>query len=501
MTKTDFTDEIAQAAKIAGTLPDPPDMQQAMREWAAEVATMAPVDRVIAIDDKRAVLTGMVSSPMALINAALEEVDANGNGKSKDAPTGLALADAEPWPDEVDGAELLDELAATYSRFVALPDAAGEALSLYSVLTYAPDSFFVLPMLAVLSAVKRSGKTTALAVAGAVVSRPLPASNITPAALFRSVDKHHPTLIIDEADSFLGENEEMRGILNAGHTRATAYVIRTTGDDFEPKQFSVWCPKMLAGIGKLAATLEDRSIIIQARRRAPGEKVERLRLDRLGELEHLRRKCRRWADDHVVALGLADPVVPDLSSDRAADNWRPLLAIADAAGGQWPDRARWASIVLSGCRGESDGASVILLEDLRHMFASRGTDRLTSDEVVHALATMEERPWPEWRQGRPITTRQVAKLLHGLDIRPKTIRIEGRTPRGYESGDFTDAWTRYLNPLTPPQSATSATSLQNGTFSCATPTRPVADEKPVICRDVADVSDETPPWGAVPLSE
>jgi len=292
----------------------------------------------------------------------------------------------------------------------------------------------------------------------------------------------------------------MRGILNAGHTRATAYVIRTAGDDFEPMQFSVWCPKMLAGIGKLAATLEDRSIIIQARRRAPGESVERLRLDRLSELEHLRRRCRRWADDHVVALGLADPVVPELSSDRAADNWRPLLAIADAAGGQWGDRARWASIVLSGCGDESDGASVILLEDLRHLFASRGTDRLTSDEVVHALAAMEERPWPEWRQGRPITTRQVAKLLHNFNIKPKVVRVDDRTPRGYEVSDFTDAWTRYLSPLTPQVSATSATSLQNGTFSCATPTRVVADEKPVICRDVADVADETPPSGTLPLS-
>ena len=495
MSGYDFTDEIAKAALIAATLPELPDIQESMRGWAAEVATMLPVDRVVEIDNKKAVLTGMVSSPMALINAALEEAGVSRNGKDKDAPTGLALTDAEPWPDEVDGAELLDELAATFSRFVALPDAGAEALALYSVLTFVPDCFFILPMLAILSAVKRSGKTTALAVAGAIVSRPLPASNITAAALFRSVDKHHPTLIVDEADSFLTkENEEMRGILNAGHTRATAYVIRTVGDTHEPMQFSVWCPKIVAGIGKLAATLEDRSIIIQARRRAPGERVERLRLDRLSQLEHLRRKCRRWADDHVVALGVADPIVPDLSSDRAADNWRPLLAIADAGGGEWGGRARWAAIVLGGCGDETDGASVQILADLRDLFAGRGVDRLTSAEVVHALATMEERPWPEWYHGKPITVRQVAKLLHGFGIKPKVVKFPGgQTARGYHLEQFTDAWTRYLSPLPPHGSVTSVTSLHNGTFGDVTTEKPVTDGKPAICREVTPVTDETPP--------
>ena len=123
MTQTDFTDEIVKAAAAAGLLADPPDMQQAMREWAAEVSTMAPLDRQVAIEGKRAVLTGMVSSPMAMINAALEEAGASRNGRGKPETTGLALTDAEPWPEEVDGAELLDGLAETFARFVALPDA------------------------------------------------------------------------------------------------------------------------------------------------------------------------------------------------------------------------------------------------------------------------------------------------------------------------------------------------------------------------------------------
>ncbi len=488
----DFTHEIAETTKrLNDLLPTGPEI---MRDWAAATVQLPPAECEEARQTKIAVLRGLCQAPARLVDAYLSEARGNGDGKAADAPAGLLLEDADPWPDEVDGAALLDELADTYSRFVALPDAGAEALALYTVLTFVPDAFFICPILAILSVVKRSGKTTALAVLLAIASRPLPGSNITPSALFRAVDKHHPTLVIDEADSFLRDNEEMRGILNAGHTRSTAYVIRNVpvGDGYEPMQFSVWCPKAVAGIGKLAATLEDRSVIIHARRRAPGEHVERLRLDRLSELEHLRRKCRRWGDDNFVSLGIADPDMPPLTSDRATDNWRPLMAIAQAAGGEWPDRARWAAIVLSGGIDETDGAAVQLLSDVRDLFASRSTDRLTSEEVVHALAAMEERPWPEWYHGKPITTRQVAKVLHPFNVKPKVVRVATGTARGYSANDFADAWNRYLNPLPGESSVTNVTSLQNDTFSSVTASEAVTEQKPMLCREVTDVTDETP---------
>ena len=467
----------------------------ALRAWAAQVAALPPVDRQFAIEAQRDALKAAgVSSPMEMIKAALAEV-ASANDEGEESPTGVLLADAEPCHEEVDGAVLLDDIAGTFSRFVALPEAAAETLALYCLLTFVCDAFFVLPILAVTSAVKRSGKTITLSVLLKIASRALPTSNITASAIFRVVDKYHPTLVIDEVDSFLAGNEEMRGILNAGHTRPTAFVIRNVavGDGFEPTQFSVWCPKVVAGIGKLPGTLEDRSIVVSARRRTRGERVERLRQDRLDELEPLPRRCRRWADDNVAALGTADPSVPDLSSDRAADNWRPLLAIADAAGGEWPERARRAAVILSGDADESDGASVLLLEDMRDLFAMRGIDRLKSAEVARALEVMEERPWPEWQHGRPISARQVAALLGDFAIKPKAMKFpDGVAHRGYRLSDFEDAFERYTDPSPPAASVTSVTSLQNGTFPSVTSQTAVTHEKPSICSEVTAVTDESP---------
>ena len=495
----DFTAEIAEAAaslraaeaKIAAEMPD---RSQIMRDWAATTVALPPGEREEARQTKIAVLKGLSDAPARLVDAYLSEAAAPSDGRGA-APVTLTLNDPEPWPEEVDGAALLDELADTFSRFVALPEAGAEALALAVLHSYVFDSFYTCPMLVLVSAVKRSGKTTALSVAGAIVSRALPASNITPAALFRSVEKHRPTLLIDEADSFLRDNEELRGILNAGHTRTAAFVIRTVGDDHEPVQFSVWCPKMLAGIGKLAGTLEDRSIILHMRRRAPGEHVERLRLDRLADLDHLRHRCRRWADDHGAELCQADPDVPPLASDRAADNWRPMLAIAGAAGGEWPARARWAAIVLTGI-DESDGAAGQLLADLRDLFALNHTERLSSEDVVRALGKMEDRPWPEWyRSKEPITRRQLAALLKPFGIHPKKYREGTATQRGYLLEDFADAFARYLEPVPGAESGTGGTPLQTGTFSSGTGENAGTDvphEKPLICGDVPDVPDESP---------
>ena len=174
-------------------------------------------------------------------------------------------------------------------------------------------------------------------------------------------------------NSFLREREELRGILNSGHTRGTAYVIRTVGEDHEPAKFSTWGPKAVALIGNLPDTLQDRSIVVPMRRKTPGEKVERLRLGRL-DLEDLLRQAARWAADHGEAIRNADPDVPDGLNDRAADNWRTLLAIADVAGGVWPGPGEGGARRLSGIGEREDGSvRILLLGDLRELFDEAGT--------------------------------------------------------------------------------------------------------------------------------
>jgi putative DNA primase/helicase len=186
------------------------------------------------------------------------------------------LRDPEPWPHAVDGATLADAIVTQLSRFIVLPEHAAEAAALWAIHAHAHDAAEHSPNLAAQSAEMRCGKTTFLGVIADLVP---PAANISPAALFRAVEKYSPTLLIDEDDSFLRDNVEMRGILNSGLTRGSAYVIRCDGEDNDPKPFRAWCPKLIALIGKLPGTLQDRSVVVPLRRKLANERVERYGLN------------------------------------------------------------------------------------------------------------------------------------------------------------------------------------------------------------------------------
>lgn len=363
---------------------------------------------------------------------------------------GLMLSDPEPWPEPVDGAALLDEIASVVSRYLSATDEVFRTVALWVVYSHAFELFDVSPLLAIVSPEKRCGKTTLLTLLYALVPRPLTIANITPAALFRTVEKFRPTLLIDEADSFLTDNEELRGILNSGHRKATAYVIRTTGDEHEPRQFTTWTPKAIALIGALPGTLEDRSIPARLQRKRPQDKTERLRYDRLGELDHLRRQAARWVGDMSESLRSADPDIPaSITNDRARDNWRPLIAIADAVGGVWPERAREVSLSLSSTEPDTESVRVLLLRDLKALFDEHG-ERLESERIVTALVEIEGHPWAEGKNGRPLTKNGLARLLRPFGIRPTKWRgRQVNTERGYLRADFEEVFARYLDSQTP----------------------------------------------------
>ena len=185
------------------------------------------------------------------------------------------------------------------------------------------------------------GKTTLLDVLSRLVFRPLPTDNATAAVIFRVVEAHRPTLLMDESETFLPENQELRGILNSGH-RQGGFSLRTVGDEFEPRRFSTYAACAIALIGRLPGTLADRSVHIELRRRRVDEAVESFRHDRTEHLDALARKLARWTLDNADRIRGADPSMPKGAFNRVADNWRPLLAIADVAGGEWQARARGA---------------------------------------------------------------------------------------------------------------------------------------------------------------
>jgi putative DNA primase/helicase len=352
----------------------------------------------------------------------------------------VKLPEPEPWPEPVDGAELLSALSGSVRNHVVMADKEADAAALWILHTYLLDCFGISPRLAVGSPEKGCGKTTLLDVISHLVWRPLPTSNATVAAIFRVVELSRPTLLIDEADTFLPENEELRGILNSGH-RYGGSVIRTIGEDHQPRMFSTFCPCAIALIGKLPGTLADRSVTVELKRRRPDETVARFRHDRTEHLDQLARQAARWAVDHGERVRGADPVIPDGIVNRVEDNWRPLLAIADAAGGEWPLRAREACT--AGKVDDDESIRVILLDDIKTVFAARRADRISSGDLVEALAAIEERPWGEWK-GKPITKNALARLLKPFHINPDTVRFGEGTAKGYILTQFDDVFCRYL---------------------------------------------------------
>lgn len=408
---------------------------------------------------EREILTKAISKkigvPVSLLRKEIEPQEADNDNQSGKS---VCFEDTKPWPDPVDGSELLEEISSILRRYCILPKFAVETICLWVLLTYVPGIAQVLPLLVFASAEMRCGKTTALSILAKICHLALAASNISPSAIFRSVEKWHPTLIIDEADSFLKDNEELRGILNSGHTRSTAFVIRNVGDDHEPKQFSTWCCKILALIGRLPLTLADRALPIRMFRKKPSEKVDRLSLSSLEAIGQVRSKCLRWAQDNLAVLKTIDPVIPEGLNDRAADNWTPLLAIADLIGGGWPEKSRMAALAISEGTVNEDTFGVMLLQDIKKCFSENNTETILTSDLIPYLSGLEDRPWPEFSRGKSITPRQVARLLQPFGILPRTIRIGPETGKGYKKELFYDAFDRYL-PISANSSVTTSHPL------------------------------------------
>lgn len=364
--------------------------------------------------------------------------------QQEEAGRGVLFEDVEPWPESLDGAALLSELALTIRRFVICQTETAHAAALWAAMTWLIDVVQVAPIANITAPERNCGKSVMLTTLGRLANRPLMASNITAAALFRAVEQWQPTLLIDEADAFADDNEELRGLINSGHTRDTAFVVRVVGDEHEPRMFTTWSAKAMAGIGKRAGTIESRAIPLQLRRKLPHEHTDRLRSADAGKLfDVLRRKLARWTEDNADRLADYVPDIPAALQNRNADNWEPLLSIADLAGGDWPRIARHAALTLSGIE-DAPSLDQELLGDIREVFETRKADKLSSADLLAALIGDEEKSWATYNRGRPMSPKQLSNRLKGYGIKPAVIRIGLATPRGYRLADFDDAFARYL---------------------------------------------------------
>ncbi|RFC72299.1 DUF3631 domain-containing protein [Streptomyces sp. AcE210] len=373
-----------------------------------------------------------------------------------------------------DGAALLNAVEAFHRRFNVFPlEAAYVAVTLWDAHAHLLDCFDSTPRLAFLSPEPGSGKSRALEVVETLVPRSMAAVDASASALFRSVsgiDGGRPTILFDEIDTVFGpkagDNEQLRGFINAGHTRGRV-MYRCVGDgsNQQVQGFPSFCAVAVAGLGSLPDTILTRSVIIRMRRRARNEKAEPFRTRiHVSQGNELRDQLVTWTESVQEQVGNAFPAMPDGVTDRPADVWEPLLAVADAAGGEWPRRAREACVTLVTASRANDKGSVgiRLLTDLRdHVLI--GIDRLPTVAILDRLNALDDAPWADLN-GKPLDNRRLSKMLSEymtVDNEPvasRNIRTAGGILKGFFASDLEDAWARYCPP--PAGAATSATPLQ-----------------------------------------
>jgi hypothetical protein len=367
-------------------------------------------------------------------------------------------------------ADALDALDAHLNRYVYFVSEHDRvAVALWCAGTHCYQIAETFPILAFMSPVRRSGKTRGMDTIEPVVARPWRVIRPSESVLFRKIDRDRPTLMLDEVDAIWSEKNEhegLRAVLNAGNRRGTT-VARTVakGKTFDLVDFEVYCPKALAGIGRLPETVADRAIVIHMVRKGVGDRVERLRMrDAFALGEPIGQSLAELLSD-VSDLTLRPDELPDALDDRAQDGWEPLLAIAKRAGGQWLERAHAAAVALSSERDDVDDESlgIVLLRDIRTALGDE--PRLTTAQLIERLLQIELAPWQDM-YGKPINGRRLSKLLRPFGVKPHRDRVGSV----YVASQFHDAWSRYL----PSESATSATDTTSNP-------EPVA-----VAADVAD---------------
>ena len=281
------------------------------------------------------------------------------------------------------------------------------------------------------------------------------------------MDKFKATLVADEADTWLtDEKSELRGIFNCSHRRRGAVVGRCDGDNNEVRLFNVFGPKVIAMIGRLPATMADRSILVELKRKRRDELVERFESETFTlRADEVRRRLCRFSKDNLHRFKTAGVVVPDALNDRAADNWRGLFALADMVGGTWTDRTRTAALAASvRAADDAEGLGVQLLDDIRTIFIDEGVDILSSEEVVQELVAMSERPWGECNHGRPLSQMKLSVLLKPFGQKTSDVLRNGKVRKCYDRRAFEDSWGRYLSePQSRKQDSVTADAVPTAT--------------------------------------
>jgi len=365
---------------------------------------------------------------------------------------------------------LLDEILLLLPRYLSIPTGAAEAIVLWCLITYCYDIFEHLPILGITSPERRCGKTELLTLLSQLIYKGYMFSSATISALFRTVNNYKCTLLIDEGDTFLINNEDAKSFLNSSHTKSGAVMMcsEKVDDKYEPTSFSTWGPKVVAMIGdisEISQTVEDRSIEIKIHRKAPSAVLAKIDDAFRRQCLELRARCQYWADANIEKIKNADPIIPDTNNDRNTDNWRPLFQIAEVAGGAWPKRARDALLLLVK-HGEATKGTQLLADIAKVYQTSWGNDwrKLIIDldsvafsrDIVTYLRDLPNSIWENtYDPAKQLNQNTLAQLLRPYGILPKTVWIEGESAKGYKLRPIIEMFDRYSSYLD--DTATEAT--------------------------------------------
>ena len=410
----------------------------------------------------RAQLCKRLAKPLGVSVEVLRNVGRKPETVSSSGSGGAPPRDPEPWAEEVNGEELLDEIYGYYTRHAVITEAGRVALTLWTVLTFSIDDLAWIPMIYFHSPVEECGKTRVTEIMAKLCHNPKMAGNMSDAAVYHEVERSQPTLFLSEFEDIEKRRPELVLLLNASCARSEAFVTRYDVDLKDNKDFCTFGPKTFSSIKSIPRTLQSRCITIEMQRRMPGEEILSFRKARAGCFEECKAKAIRWVKD--VAEDLRDFEAPELEgfSDRQIDNWEPLLARAAAGGEAWYKRALVAADKLSraASKARARDPKMYLLATIYRAFQERGfwqDDDFVSTSDLHKRANDDqEAPWADWNAGRGLSMEKFATILRGFDEGEggiKSIRPKGgphRDVRGFYLKQFRTAFQRYLKTNGPP---------------------------------------------------
>jgi len=424
-------------------------------------------------DAQRSQFCKLLAGPLGVKVSALEEQSFDNAELSK--ARGRIEEVIEPWPEAVDGAKLLQTIFGTLQRFVVITDPEFITTSLWIVFVYVYELFPKLPILRLKSPTKQCGKSTLIDAIELLVVKPLVTVSVSPSALYRTIEKFHPTILIDEADSYGKDNDDLRNIVNGGFERNRP-AIRTNKESLEPEFFDTFGPKLLASIGPLHETIEDRSVTISMKRKPSECDVEELCDADPGVFLELRRKIQRWANDNKEKLKATRLVRPKALGNRLWNKWRPLLTIAavvDGSSEETIEKGHWYKVALAAAIGiakehdEERGISIEILDHLRTLFRKSGQEFITTIDVLFDLNNDSEAPWANWKSGEKtgLTAEKLAKRLKAFGIKSEKHQMDNKEARGYFTKPFEPVFASYLGaestspPLSTPKNGSNPSTL------------------------------------------